>query len=62
MDWKEGISRILRIDEEELALWERLMATAPNEHIRRMIRDMIAREREEMRMLRELMMDSHMDP
>jgi hypothetical protein len=62
MDWREGLNRILRLDEQELALWEKLMMTAPNEHMRRMIRGAIAREREEMRMIKELMMGEPMDP
>ncbi|HHW02086.1 MAG TPA: hypothetical protein GXX35_04640 [Thermoanaerobacterales bacterium] len=62
MDWREGLNRILRLDEQELALWENLMATAPNESMRRMLRNAIAREREEMRMIRELLMGGSMDP
>jgi hypothetical protein len=62
MDWREGLNRILRLDEQELALWENLMMTAPNESMRRMLRNAIAREREEMRMIRELMMGGPMDP
>lgn len=61
MDWREGLNRILRLDEQELALWENLMMTAPNESMRRMLRNAIAREREEMRMIRELMMGGPMD-
>jgi rubrerythrin len=38
------------------------MMTAPNESMRRMLRNAIAREREEMRMIRELMMGGPMDP
>lgn len=62
MDWREGLNRILRLDEQELALWENLMMTAPNESMRRMIRNAIAREREEMRMIREFTMGGSMDP
>lgn len=62
MDWREGLNRILRLDEQELALWENLMTTAPNESMRRMLRNAIAREREEMRMIRELLMGGSMDP
>lgn len=61
MDWRENLERILRLDEQEIALWESLAAAAPNEATRRMIRRAIAREREEMRTIRELIMGKHMD-
>ena len=58
MDWMSGLNRILRINEEELALLEGM---APNEPMRMMIRSMIAQEREESRVIRELMMGHHND-
>ncbi|WP_422447376.1 hypothetical protein [Thermoanaerobacterium sp. DL9XJH110] len=61
MDWMDGLNRILRIDEQELALLDEMMRYAPGEHMRRMLRMMMAREREEMRMIREMMMGGHMD-
>jgi hypothetical protein len=61
MDWMSGLNRILRINEEELALLEGMIAMAPNEPMRMMIRSMIAQEREESRVIRELMMGHHND-
>ncbi len=61
MDWMNGLNRILRINEEELALLERMLAMAPNEHMRMILRNMITEESEESRVIRELMMGNHKD-
>lgn len=63
-DWMEGLRRIMRINEEEISLLERMMGMTRNENMRRILRGMIAEEREENRTIRELMMGHHeyMDP
>ncbi|HHV19435.1 MAG TPA: hypothetical protein GXZ27_11400 [Thermoanaerobacterales bacterium] len=61
MDWMNGLNRILRINEEEIALLERMLAMAPNEHMRMILRNMITEESEESRVIRELMMGNHKD-
>ena len=61
MDWMHGLNRILRINEEEIALLERMLAMAPNEHMRMILRNMITEESEESRVIRELMMGNHKD-
>ncbi|NPV29195.1 MAG: hypothetical protein HPY58_05935 [Firmicutes bacterium] len=56
--WHHEVRQVLRLDEEELALWERIAESVPTHHLRHMIRMMIRREQEEMAMLRMLLGES----
>lgn len=55
MDWMERIREVLRLDEEELALWRDIAAEEVNPHVRAIIRAMVERERMEMEDLRMLL-------
>ncbi|MDH7577282.1 MAG: hypothetical protein QHH75_05510 [Bacillota bacterium] len=57
--WHDEVRRVLRLDEEEIAFWERIAEQVPTRALRQAIRMMIRREREEMETLRGLLRDPH---
>ncbi|HHW41320.1 MAG TPA: hypothetical protein GXX19_09270 [Syntrophomonadaceae bacterium] len=57
--WRDHIKNVLRLDAEEIPLWERIAESVPTHHLKHIIRMMIRREKEEMDSLR-MLLDEHM--
>lgn len=53
--WQDYVRRVLRMDEGEIELWNRIAGAVPTSHLRHIIQMMIRREREEMESLRMLL-------
>ncbi|MBC7345523.1 MAG: hypothetical protein H5U03_08925 [Clostridia bacterium] len=54
MDWAERVRAVLRLDEEELALWPEIASYEPSEHVKAIIRMLIENERATMEEMRAL--------
>lgn len=57
--WRDHIKNVLRLDEEEISLWERIAERVHTHHLRHIIKMMIRREKEEMDTLR-MLLGEHM--
>lgn len=53
--WRHDLMRVMKLDEEEIALWGRIAEMFPSHNCRQLIHMMIRREKEEMESLRMLL-------
>ena len=60
MDWRNDLQRAIRINEEEIMLLESMIPQAPSQEVQQMLGMMITQEKEEMRIMREMLMGGHM--
>ena len=58
--WQDNLKRIIKLNEAEIELWQRIAEMVPSHHCKCIIHMMIRREKEEIETLRMLMeMDRH---
>lgn len=66
MNWRQCLNRIIQLNEEEIAMLERMISAAPNENLRRIFMRMCRDERDETQTLRNLLSQGddcgHMGP
>lgn len=60
--WQDYIQRVLKTDEAEIALWQKIADMVAGNHCKCIINMMIQKEKEEMKTLRMLMKHGHDDP
>ncbi len=60
--WRDHIKHVLKLDAEEIPLWERIAESVPTHHLKHVIRMMIRREKEEMDSLRMLLDEYKREP